>query len=107
MPISRAERRRDRRPRVVRAFGETLANAVLDVFELAEYAWHDCYGASEITLSEDLIDDILLCSGGDLAKLVSLSLMTVCDFRDLKVLALETRMRRREIIALIHARYSD
>jgi hypothetical protein len=107
MAISRAERRSDRRPRVVRVFGEALANAVLDVFELTEFAWHDCYGPSEITPSEDLIDDILLCSGGNLARLVSLSLMTVWDYRDLKVLALETRKLRREIIALIQARYSN
>jgi hypothetical protein len=107
MAISRAERRRDRRPRVAHVFGETLADAVLDVFELTEFAWHDCYGPSQITPPEELIDDILLCSSGDLAKLVSLALMTVCDYRDLRMLAIEMKKRRREIIALIRARYSN
>lgn len=40
---------------------ETI-RAVSRVFELMEMAWHDCY--AEITPSEEVVDDVLLCSGG-------------------------------------------
>jgi len=38
--------------------------AVAHVFELMEMAWHDCY--AEITPSEEVVEDVLLCSGGTL-----------------------------------------
>jgi hypothetical protein len=41
--------------------------AALDLLELTELAWHDCYG--EITPSDEVIDDILACSRGDLARM--------------------------------------
>ena len=41
-------------------FGDALAASVLDLLELTELAWHDCYG--ETTPSEEMVDDILLCS---------------------------------------------
>jgi hypothetical protein len=51
----------ERRPRVVAVFSDALASPVLELLELTELAWHDCYG--EITPPEHIIDDILLCSG--------------------------------------------
>ena len=68
MAISRAERRAGRTARVVAIFGDALAASVLDLLELTELAWHDCYG--EITPSEEMVDDILLCSKGELAQLI-------------------------------------
>jgi hypothetical protein len=85
MAISRAERRRDRRQRVVERFGERHADVVLDVLELTELAWHDCYG--EITPSEGTVDEILLCSEGDLRLLIRAARLAVADPRDLKVWA--------------------
>ena len=89
MAISRAERRVERKSRVVALFGEARAASVLDLLELTELAWHDCYG--EITPSEEIIDDILLCSEGDMAKLIQAALLAVTDWRDLKLQAQDKR----------------
>jgi len=62
--VGRAERFEERRPRVIAVFGdddETI-RAIFRVFELMEMAWHDCY--EEVSPSEDVVDDVLLCSGG-------------------------------------------
>jgi hypothetical protein len=91
--IGRAERMAERRPRVVAVFGEAAADRVTDVLTLTELAWHDCYG--EVTPSESIIDDILLCSGGDLATLIRAAKLAVEDSRDLMVWAGELRSQRR------------
>lgn len=62
MGISRAERRNERRPRVVAAFGEAIADPVVDLLELTELAWHDGY--SEITPSEQAIDECYFAQAG-------------------------------------------
>jgi hypothetical protein len=79
----------ERRPRVVAVFGEAAAETVIGVLMLTELAWHDCYG--EVTPSESIIDDILLCSGGDLATLIRAAKLAVEDSRDLMVWATELR----------------
>ena len=89
MAVSRAERMEQRRPRVVAIFGDTDADPVLDLLELTELAWHDCYG--EITPSEQIIDDILLCSGGQIVKLIQVARLAVSDWRDLKLQAEQLR----------------
>ena len=91
MAVSRAERRKDRTPRAVAVFGEQRAPIALDLLELTELAWHDCYG--EITPSEDLIDDMLLLSEGSTERLIQLARLGVADWRDLKVAAEESRNR--------------
>ena len=58
---SRALRREQRRPRVEAAFGST-AGAALDLLELTELAWHDCYG--EVSPPDKVVDDILVVSAG-------------------------------------------
>ena len=85
MAVSRAERRASRRERVVRVLGETLADPTLGLLELVELAWHDCYG--EITPPDDVIDDILVLSRGDLSRLVSAAHLAVTDWRDARVAA--------------------
>ena len=85
MAIGRAARRAERLPRVVAIFGQEVAPAVLDLLELTELAWHDCY--AEITPSEEIIDEILFCSRGDLGLLVQAARLAVEDWRDLKVWA--------------------
>jgi hypothetical protein len=73
----------------VAIFGDALAASVLDLLELTELAWHDCYG--EITPSEEMVDDILLCSKGELAQLIRVARQAVSDWRDGKVAAAEIR----------------
>lgn len=83
--VSRAERRAERRGRVVDAVGGGLTEPALDLLELVELAWHDCYG--DITPPEQVIDDILLLSRGDLTGLISAAHLAVSDWRDARVAA--------------------
>ncbi len=62
-------------------FGEDATPAALDLLHLVEYAWHDVY--QEITPTEELIDDILTCSQGDLGRLIHFGLLAIEDARDL------------------------
>ena len=89
MAVSRAERRADRTDRVIAIFGDALATTVLDLLELTELAWHDCY--REITPTEEIVNDILLCSDGDLAKLIRVCRKAVEDWRDIKMAAQDRR----------------
>ncbi len=89
MAVSRADRREDRWRRVVTVFGENQAPFALDLPELTELAWHDCYG--EVTPSKEVVDDMLLLSQGDLAHLIQAASLGVTDWRDLKVAADELR----------------
>jgi hypothetical protein len=73
----------------VAIFGDALAASVLDLLELTELAWHDCYG--EIKPSEEMVDDILLCSKGELAQLIRVARLAVSDWRDVKVAAAKIR----------------
>lgn len=90
MAIGRAARRAERSPRVEAIFG-AAASTALDLFELTELAWHDCYG--ELSPSEEIIDEILLCSEGDLGRLVQAARLAVTDWRDLKMWARTLRAR--------------
>jgi hypothetical protein len=73
-------------------FGEERGPFALDLLELTEFAWHDCYG--EITPSEDVIDDMLLLSEGSIERLAQVARLAVADWRDLKVAAEELRQKR-------------
>ena len=65
------------------------APAALDLLELTELAWHDCY--QEITPSDEIIDEILLCSEGNLGLLVQACRLAVEDWRDLSMWAEKVR----------------
>jgi hypothetical protein len=91
MAVGRVERRAERKERVVSVFGEALAAPALDLLELTELAWHDCY--QEITPSEETVDDILLCSQGELTKLIQAARLAVMDRRDLAMWAQRQRSR--------------
>ncbi len=91
MAVGRAERRKLRWERTVKVFGEDRAPIALDLLKLTELAWHDCYG--EVTPSEDIIDDILLLSHGNINQLIQATRLAVTDWRDLKVAADELRNR--------------
>jgi hypothetical protein len=65
--------------------GKSQAPAGLDLLELTEYAWHDCYG--EITPPDEVVLNILICSRGDLATMVRAVRLAVADWRDLQLWA--------------------
>lgn len=87
--MSRAERRRDREPRVRALFSEEHVGPVLDLFEILEYAWHDAHG--DITPAEDIVDDVLLLSEGSIDRLIQVVRLAVADWRDVKVQAAQRR----------------
>ncbi len=91
MAIGRAERREERRSRISSIFANSDVEPALDLLELAELAWHDCYG--EITPSEAVVDDILVVSQGSLSGLILAVRLAVTDRRDLRVLADDRRSR--------------
>jgi len=84
MTIGRANRRAEREGRARELFGAD-AGAALDLLELTEFAWHDCYG--EITPSDQVVDDIFVVAEGTLAGLARAARLAVEDFRDLRVAA--------------------
>ncbi len=91
MTIGRAARFEERRPRIIATFGDdgTTLSDVARVLELMEMAWHDCY--AEVTPSEEVVDDVLLCSGGTLPELIRAAHLALIDRRDLAVWAAEVR----------------
>lgn len=84
MPISRAGRRATREKRAREEFGSD-AGAVLDILELTELAWHDCYG--EITPSDAVVEDIFVVARGSIASFGSAARLAVEDSRDLRLAA--------------------
>ena len=76
---------------MVAVFGsdEATLRTVYEVFALLELAWHDCY--SEVTPSDRVIDDVLLCSRGTIEGLISAAHLAVIDSRDLFVWAARIR----------------
>jgi hypothetical protein len=74
-----------RAAQVEAVLGRAPAPAALDLLELAEFAWHDCYG--EITPPDDVVDDVLICSRGDLAQMVRVTRLVAEDSRDLRIAA--------------------
>jgi hypothetical protein len=83
--IGRNARRAERAPLVESVLGKPAASAGLDLLELTDYAWHDCYG--EITPPDDVIRNILICSRGDLATMIHAATVALRDCRDLHLWA--------------------
>lgn len=90
MPISKEARRSARTPEVRRLFGVD-ADTALDLLELTDFAWHDCYG--DTVPPEEVLADILVCSQGDLTSLVRAAHLAVMDFRDLRLQADDLRAK--------------
>jgi hypothetical protein len=90
--VGRAARRAAREPEVTRSFGPQAA-AALDLLELTEFAWHDCYG--EVAPPDSVIDDILVVAGADLRSLIQAARLAVEDSRDLRVNADKIRQGER------------
>ncbi|SDU66552.1 hypothetical protein [Jiangella alkaliphila] len=83
MAVGRAARRAARAPAVERVMGPAQVDVALDLLELTELAWHDCYG--ELTPSDQVVDDMLVCSRGELAGLVRAARLGTTDWRDLRM----------------------
>jgi hypothetical protein len=66
-------------------FGEAAAEGALDLLELVEMAWHDCYG--ERTPPDAVVEDMLVVSDGTLEGFVAAAHLAVTDWRDLRVAA--------------------
>ena len=92
MPIGRRERRAARRSAFVDVFGEDRAGVALDLLDVVELAWHDCYG--EVTPSDEVIEDMLVCSHGRLDDLVRAAHLALTDWRDLRMQAADERGAR-------------
>lgn len=88
MPERRAERRAQRRTKVAVLFADSTDRA-LDLLELLEMAWHDSYG--EGTPPEDVIDDVLLLSGGSLRSLIRWTRLAVADYGEVRTAAAGVR----------------
>ena len=88
MVTSRAERRAAREAQAREHFGPDAA-AALDLLELVELAWHDCY--AEPSPPDQVIEDIWTGARGDLTQLVHAAHLAVVDFRDLHVNATKVR----------------
>jgi hypothetical protein len=93
MAIGSEQRRRERRAQVEMVFGARNAEAVLDLLHLADMAWHDCY-PNDLEIAPDVLTDVLLCSDGDLAKLIRVARQAVIDFRDVRIAADAMRASR-------------
>lgn len=89
MAIGRDARRAERASLVESVLGPSLASAGLDLLELTEYAWHDCY--QEITPPDDVILNIVLCSRGNLPTMIHAALVALRDWRDLQMWAESAR----------------
>jgi len=82
MAISRSDRRREQSARALADFGRD-AEAVLDVLELTEFAWHDCFG--EISPPEAVVDDVFTVARGSLPQFIRAARLAVEDSRDLRL----------------------
>ncbi len=92
MAVGREQRRIQRRERVSHHFAETDVDPALDLLEMLEIAWHDCYG--DVTPSEDIVDDVLILSAGELAGLIRSAHLAITDWRDLNMEAAAIRNQR-------------
>jgi hypothetical protein len=88
MAISGAERREERRPRARAEFAPE-ADAILDLLELTEFAWHDCYG--EVSPPAGVIDDLFVVARGNVTEFVRAARLAIEDYRDLRLWANSVR----------------
>jgi len=90
MAVGRAQRREDRRAPFEDLFGDH-SEIALDIFEIVELAWHDCYG--EVTPSAAVERDILIVSEGTVDGLIRSCRLALLDRRDLRLAASELESR--------------
>ncbi len=91
MAIGSEQRRQERKCRIEALFAVDQIEAVLDLLDLMDRAWHDCYGPRELEVPPDVLADVLLLADGDLAVLVRVARRAVIDVRDVWVAAAARR----------------
>ena len=94
MAVGSDQRREERRPIVAAMVPEPDLEAALDLFAIADLAWHDCYGPRDLAVPPGVVDDILLLCEGSLRRLVRLALSATWDFRDVRMAADSKRSAR-------------
>lgn len=92
MAVSRADRRAERTLEVTAAFGHDTAPVALDLLEILEFSWHDCYG--DLTPPPEVVADVLVCSDGRLDKMIQAVRLALADSRDLRLRADAVRAAR-------------
>ncbi|WP_410611883.1 hypothetical protein [Amycolatopsis sp. lyj-109] len=95
MAVGSQQRRQERKPLIEAQFWSAHVETVLDLLELADMAWHDCYGPRELELPSQVLEDVLLLADGDLVRLVRISREAVMDFRDVRMAADDKRAKNR------------
>jgi hypothetical protein len=93
MAVGSEQRRRELRHQVEGLFAHGEVERALDLLQLTDMAWHDCFEPKELEIPAEVLDDILLLAGGNLSKLIGLARMAVLDFRDVRVAADDVRRR--------------
>ncbi len=88
MAIGRAARRAEQATRIRAEFPGDV-DAVSQLLDLLELAWHDCY--DEDAPPDSVVDDVFVVADGDLGQLVGAVHLAVRDWRDLRLAALRTR----------------
>jgi hypothetical protein len=95
MAVGSQQRRQERKPRIEALFAAREVEAALDLLDLTDMAWHDCYGPRELEIPPQVLDDVLLLAHGDLATLIFTAREAVLDFRDVRVAADRARAKSR------------
>ena len=89
MAIGREARRLGQLPRI-RAEFPNHGDAIVQIIDLFELAWHDTFG--DIEAPEAVMDDIFVLAAGDLVGFVGAARLAVQDWRDLRVAADRLRL---------------
>src|SRR5215472_4928984 len=76
--VGRYAHRAERSSLVESVLGKSQASGDLDLLELTEYAWHDCHG--EITPSDEVILNILICSQGVALRMIHAATVAIVDW---------------------------
>lgn len=84
MVIGREARRQEQLARVQAQFPRQVGT-VVQVLDLLDLAWHDCYG--EPSPPDSVVDDLFATAGDDLPGLIDAAHLAVIDWRDLRVRA--------------------
>lgn len=88
MVIGRDARRQEQLARVQAQFPRQVGT-VVQVLDLLDLAWHDCYGV--VSPPDSVIDDLFATAGDDLVGLIDAAHLAVIDWRDLRVRAESAR----------------
>jgi hypothetical protein len=91
MAIGSVQRRAERRRIIESTFPSSHVEAALDLLDLTDMAWHDCYGPKDLALPDSVLEDVLLLADGGLVALIKVAHQAVIDFRDVRMAADERR----------------